>query len=285
MEEADIPAVGQLYEGLSLEDRYRRFFSAFGGRGFAPTWFAHTRDNGFAVVAVVGDGTPEARLVAEAGYVMLANGDAEFGLTVAHDWRGWLGPYLLDVLVEVAASRGIPNLEADILAENRPMRSVVAHRGVVSMDDGADFSVVRVAIAAASEGRPSWPETFGRPRVIVETSGGRWAHTVTATRAGFEVLTCGGPEARCPALQGHACPLATGADVIVMARPPSDPHARDLLGAHARVHEGVPVVVGQAWRGEPGAEVCSIQAGSTGAEVVAALKQAIQSRGEDADPG
>ena len=228
MAEEDVAGLDALYTGLSLEDTYRRFFSAFGGRHFAPTWYARTRDEGFGIVAVLDDGLPEARLVAEVGYILLPNGDAEFGLTVARDWRGWLGPYLLDVLVAVAAAKGIPNLEADILTENRPMQTLVRRRGPVTMGPGDDFSVVRVAIAAASPGRPSWPATPGRHRLLVEAQGGRWAHAADAARAGFEVLTCGGPDAKCPALEGRACPLAEGADVIVVARPPSDARTQSL---------------------------------------------------------
>ena len=165
-----------------------------------------TRDQGFGIVAVVDDGLPGARLVAEVGYVLLANGDAEFGLTVAPDWRGWLGPYLLDVLVGVAAVKGIPNLEADILAENRPMQTVVRRRGAVTMGGGEDFTVVRIVIAAASPGRPAWPATPGRHRLLVEAQGGRWAHAADAVRAGFEVLTCGGPDRAVPGAGGTRLP-------------------------------------------------------------------------------
>jgi hypothetical protein len=274
MVEEDVAGLDALYTGLSVEDAYRRFFSGFGGRGFAPTWYARTRDEGFGLVAVVDDGLPGARVVAEIGYVLLPNGDAEFGLTVARDWRGWLGPYLLDVLVEVAAARGIPNLEADILTENRPMQTVVRSRGVATMGSGEDFSVVRVAIAAASHDRPSWPATPGRRRLLVESQGGRWVHARDASRAGFEVMSCGGPDARCPALEGRPCPLAADADVIVLARPPADERTRELLEAHADLHRGVPVLVQRA-AGEPGDPACSLRAGSTGAEVVATLRRAL----------
>ncbi len=274
MAETDIAGLEALYEGLSVEDRYRRFFSAFGGRRFARSWFERTRDEGFGLVAVIDDGGLNERLVADVGYVMLENGDAEFGLTVARDWRGWLGPYLLDLLVAVAAEHGIPNLEADILTENRPMQTVVRRRGVATMGDGEDFSVVRVAIAAASHDRPSWPATPGHHRLLVEASGGRWAHARDATRAGFEVMSCGGPDARCPALEGRACPLAADADVIVLARPPTDERTRQLLAAHADLHPGVPVIVQRA-AGDPGDPACSLRAGSTGAEVVATLRRAV----------
>ena len=78
-------------------------------------------------------------------------------------------------------------------------------------------------------------------------------------RAGFEVLTCGGPEARCPALQGRVCPLADGADVIVIARPPSDARTQSLVTAHARLHPSVPVIV-QGQAGEAGD--CSLHVAS-----------------------
>ncbi len=56
MAEEDVAGLDALYTGLSLEDTYRRFFSAFGGRRFAPTWYARTRDEGFGIVAVLDDG-------------------------------------------------------------------------------------------------------------------------------------------------------------------------------------------------------------------------------------
>ena len=274
MAETDIAGLDALYQGLSAEDRYRRFFSGFVGPRFSSTWFEQTRDNGFGMVAVVDEGGPNERLVADVGYVVLGNGDGEFGLTVARDWRGWLGPYLLDLLVAVAADHGIPNLEADILTENRPMQTVARHRGVATVGPNDDFSVVRVAIAAASHDRPSWPATPGHRRLLVESQGGRWAHARDATDAGFEVMGCGGPDARCPALEGRPCPLAADADVIVLARPPTDERTRELLKAHAALHPGVPVIVQRA-ASDPGDPPCSLRAGSTGAEVVATLRRAV----------
>ncbi|HTN79871.1 MAG TPA: GNAT family N-acetyltransferase [Acidimicrobiales bacterium] len=275
MTEADVDGVAAMYDALSAEDTYRRFFSAFGDRGFAPKWYERTRDDGFGLVAVLDDGATAARVVAEAGYVLLANGDGEFGLTVAQDWRGWLGPYLLDVLVRVAAERNVPNLEADILTENRRMQGLVRRRGVVTMGPGEDFTVVRVAIAAASPERPSWPATPGRRRMLVESRSSRWGHAGDATRAGFDVITCTGPDARCPALEGRPCPLAAGADVIVVARPPSDARTRELIEAHGRLHPDVPVVV-QARDVDP-VETCLLLSGSPSAEIIAALHDDLRS--------
>ena len=70
---------------------------------------------GYGVVAVVDH--PLEQIVGEADYFLLDNG--ELVITVAADWRGWLGPYLLDVLIEAAAARGVPNLEAEFLVERR----------------------------------------------------------------------------------------------------------------------------------------------------------------------
>ena len=269
MTEADIEGLETLYEELSAEDTYRRFFSVFGGRGFAPKWYERTRDNGVVLVAVVDDGSEGARLVAEAGYVLIENGDGEFGLTVAKDWRGWLGPYMLDLLVGVAAQRNVPNLEADILTENRRMQALVRRRGVVTIGPGEDFSVVRVAIAAASPDRPSWPATPGRRRLLVEAQSSRWGHAGEATRAGFDVITCAGPDSRCPALAGRACPLATGADVIVVARPPGDARTQ-LVEAHEKLHPRSPVVVQR--RDEDPVQACLLLSGSPSAEIIATLQ-------------
>ena len=266
----------ELYEGLSADDRYRRFFSAFhASHSFVNQWIRRTHRYGFGLVAIADQGRAGARLVGEAGYVLVPNGDGEFAITVAHDWRGWLGPYLLDLLVAVAAARGVPNLEADILTDNRPMQSVVRHRGHVTVGDGDDFTVVRVAIGAASGHQPTWPSTRGR-RLLVEVPGGRWSHGGDAHRAGFEVLSCGGMGQRCPALQGEPCPLAEAADVIVMALPPSDTRSRDLLAAHARLHPGVPIVVQTtAKRAALDATGCSISSGSSAAVAIAAVRRAL----------
>jgi hypothetical protein len=70
--------------------------------------------------------------VAAASYSPMSDGRAELAVTVAADWRGWLGPYLVDALVAAAQQRGISTLEAEVLLENRPMRSVLRRRPAVS---------------------------------------------------------------------------------------------------------------------------------------------------------
>jgi hypothetical protein len=143
---ADVERLNALFEGLSAEDRYRRFFGfSHPRRTFLEQMTRAAEEGGYRLVAVVSG--PEDTIVAEAGYAMLPDGDGEFALTIAAGWRGWLGPYLLDALVAAAAARGVPNLQADILLENAPMLALVARRGYVTLD--RESSQLRVAIDAA----------------------------------------------------------------------------------------------------------------------------------------
>jgi hypothetical protein len=143
---ADVDGLNALFEGLSDEDRYRRFFGySHPGRRFLEQMTRAEEEGGHRLVAVVSG--PEDRLIAEAGYYILPDGNGEFALTIAAGWRGWLGPYLLDALVAAAAARGVPNLQADILFENAQMLALVSHRGYVTLS--RDPGQVRVAIDAA----------------------------------------------------------------------------------------------------------------------------------------
>lgn len=149
--EADVEGLEALLEGLSDEDRYYRFFGlCHPGRNFLEHMTQAEDEGGYRLVAVVSGA--EDRLVAEAGYAILPDGNGEVALTVASGWRGWLGPYLLDALVAVAAARGVPNLQADILVSNIRMLALVSDRGCVTLERGG--SEVRVAIDAARP-RPS----------------------------------------------------------------------------------------------------------------------------------
>ena len=130
---ADVDGLVALYDGLSGGDRYRRFFSAYyPPRTFFERLATVVERGGYGVVATTGAdneaaerggdghrpdtaGGDAGRIVGEANYVLLGNGDGELGMMVAADQRGWLGAYMLDALVEAAAARGVPNLEADVL--------------------------------------------------------------------------------------------------------------------------------------------------------------------------
>ncbi len=241
----DVDGLMALYDRLDDDDRYRRFFSLYRpDRAFFDRMVACSDSGGLELVAEVSAPDAEAHIVGEASYTLLANGDGELAITVDDQWRGWLGPYLLDALLARAAARGIPNLEADILLANRAMLALARTRGYATQDN-TDWTTVRVLVGTGARA-PSWPRRDARPRVLVEVPGGRWHATNAAREAGLQVLACPGPEVnrRCPVLAGRPCPLARDADAIVMSlREPVQPEWEALLEGHSRLHEGVPICV------------------------------------------
>lgn len=282
MRPGDVDEVAALYEHLSVDDRYRRFFSASRPtRRGTQRWVDRCTTDGVGVVAVLAEDDHGEVIVAEAGFVPLADGDAEFAITVAAEWRGWLGPVLLDLLAEMAAERGIPNLEAEILIDNRPMLGMAHHRGEASLGS-SDFSVLRVIISTTGT-TPGWPPRGDAPRVLVEAAGHRWSRTSALDASGFEVITCGGPVHRgtvgCPALEGQRCPLVDGADAIVVALRPDDPRTEELIAAHRRLRPELRIVVQPPTdltvEAEPDAGVCRLRAGAPAAELLAAIRDAV----------
>jgi RimJ/RimL family protein N-acetyltransferase len=244
MTEADLPQVEHLYRSLSPEDLHRRFFS--GARppdSFLERWFTRTRDEGCGLVAVVADEEGE-HVVADAGYVVQPNGSGELAITVDPAWRGWLGHFVLDALVEAARERGVITLEADVLLENRDMLALLDARGYATVDH-PDWNTVRVVIGTS--GRvPSFPGPHDRPRILVEVPGGRWHAEEAATAAGYQVLSCPGPRpgpgGHCPLLEGKRCALADQADAIVVSLAVDGPGAA-ILRRHRSQRPETPVCV------------------------------------------
>jgi len=242
--EADAPGLIALYAALSEDDLYRRFFTAHAPpERFVEKMTKAEERGGFGLVAAIDEPDDTSRIVGEAGYEPIGDGNGEFGITVAEDSRGWIGPYLLDALVEEAAARGVQNLEAEVLVENRPMLSLLNSRGFAVLDQYAQPAIVRVAIGTTNR-VPSWPGSHDRQRILLEVPGGHWHADEAARKAGFQVLACPGPRrgwSQCPALRGEPCPLVAGADLIVDAMP-GEP-GRALLDAHRRMYPSVPVCV------------------------------------------
>jgi RimJ/RimL family protein N-acetyltransferase len=241
----DVDALMALYDGLEDDDRYSRFFSLYRpNRTFCEQVATVAERGGFGLVACVAEPSGTVELVGEAGYTLLDDGDGELGITIARKWRGWLGHVLLATLLECAAERDVPNVQAEILSSNRAMLALArAHGYVTAAHD--DWSTVRVLLGTHGP-TAQWPRGTESPRILVEVPGGRWRVEEEARAAGLHVLVCPGPAtspARCPALDGKACPLAADADVIVVTKPDDDARWDDLLHAHAALHPGVPVVV------------------------------------------
>jgi ribosomal protein S18 acetylase RimI-like enzyme len=233
-----------LFAGLGDEDLYYRFFSGHAPpESFVERMARVEERGGFGLVAVMEAPGRDPRLVAEASSEPLPDGNGELGITVAEDARGWLGPFLLDALVEEAASRGVPGIEADVLVMNRRMLSLLRRRGFAVLEHSDRPATVRVVIGTT--GRiPGWPGAHERPRLLLEVPGGRWHAQNAAQAAGFQVLVCPGPSGQwtgCPALRGEPCPLVTEADLVVDLVP--DDADRSLIEAHRRLHPSVPVCV------------------------------------------
>src|SRR5262245_23302154 len=176
VEPGDADRLAELYATLSPEDRHLRFFSAFvPDRAFAERLASVVDRGGFGVVAVEDGG----RIVGEASYEALPDGDGELGMVVAPDRRGWLGAFLLDTLIEAAAARGVPNIEADVMATNGRMLSLLRARGYASLPSD-DWVSLRLMVGTEGP-TPVWPEGGPgrpdprRPRILVEAPGGRWS--------------------------------------------------------------------------------------------------------------
>jgi hypothetical protein len=238
----DAEALLALYQRLSVEDRRLRFFTAASpAPSFAKLWLTAAERGGVVLVAFAHDPDGTATLVAEAGYSLLDDGDGELGITVDPAWRGWLGPWLLWVLLGEAAAHGVLNLQADVLVTNRRMLALMRHHHAAIVDR-TQPDEVRLAIGTSGD-RAQWPANHHRPRILVETASGRWAGERAARDAGFDVRTCPGPRAEgdCPALRGERCPLAADADLVVLLLPPDAESTADLRAAHE--HAGVTVVL------------------------------------------
>jgi len=241
----DAERICELYETLSIGDRHRRFFSAFKPHlDWCRGWADVGSRGGFGVIAIVHRDGEADEVAGEAGYAIRHDGDGDLAVTVAPNWRGWLGPYLLDVLVRHAGSVGLANLQADVLLENGPMLSLLRRRGPVAM--GHDDGIVRLSIGTTGP-VPTWPPDDPRPRVLVEVAGRRWSGEQAAEKAGIATAMCAGPAARgthgCPVLDGGHCPLADGADAIVVLLDPDDERSAQLVQAHRERSPGTPVLV------------------------------------------
>jgi hypothetical protein len=243
---SDRGPLAALFDSLSFEDRYLRFFSAFRPDDKFIDRLVVANDDGVCeILAVVTNPDGQPHVVGEAGAWPLGNGNGELGITVARDRRGWLGPYLLDALLELSAANGIPNLEADVMTTNRRMLSLLRERGVAVVGhDG--FTSTRLVISTSGD-TPTWAPKDGRLRLLVETPGGRWNADDATRLLPLQVIGCPGPGARtrrrpCPALAGGVCPLAAGADAIVV-RLDDEGQRAELLDAHRSLHAGVPVCV------------------------------------------
>ncbi len=121
VEPSDEGAIEEFLSGLGLEARRLRFFT--GGIDIAR--MAHTiapaRAGRLGLVSLDSSG----RVVGHAIAIELSDGRAEVALEVADELHGLgLGTILVERLAELAESRGISTLVAEVLPDNRAMLDV-----------------------------------------------------------------------------------------------------------------------------------------------------------------
>jgi acyl-CoA synthetase (NDP forming)/RimJ/RimL family protein N-acetyltransferase len=125
---ADERALREFLDGLSVESRWLRFFSAGANlRGAASYMAGLTPERGGGLIAVAGE--PE-RIVAHAAYVREAPDRAEVAFEVADECQGrGIATVLLAHLSELATADGIETFTAVVLPDNHAMIKVFRDSG------------------------------------------------------------------------------------------------------------------------------------------------------------
>jgi acetyltransferase len=130
---------------LSPQSRRRRFHGAVNALP-ARTLEAMTAidyQQQLALVAEAADGDGEARLVADARYVVTAPGQADFAIAVADDWQHvGLGRTLLQRLGRQACRQGIGRLQGAVLGSNGPMLALMQRWGASLRADPDDADLL-----------------------------------------------------------------------------------------------------------------------------------------------
>ena len=128
MTTGDEQALRDLLDGLSIESRWLRFFSAGADLHRVATYMAELEpERGRGLIAVAGD--PE-RIVAHAAYIRETPSRAEVAFEVADDWQGrGIATVLLAHLSELATGDGIDTFTAVVLPDNHRMIQVFRDSG------------------------------------------------------------------------------------------------------------------------------------------------------------
>jgi RimJ/RimL family protein N-acetyltransferase len=129
----DESRLSELYDRLSRDTRYQRFFTVM--RRLPPDWarFLANVDYDRRFALVIEDlGASAASLVGVARYEPAEPGVAEIAFVVQDHWqRKGLGTLLMVELFRAAAENGIGRFRAWVLAENRGMLELLARHADV----------------------------------------------------------------------------------------------------------------------------------------------------------
>jgi hypothetical protein len=257
----DLDELLAMYARLPDEDVYRRFFASHAPPHVLEGWLHVAERRGELLVVVDAAG----RILADAGYVPISDGSAELAITVDPSLRGWMAPYLLDVLARRAAAQGLVRLEAEVLTSNCAMLALLRARGCAFVPD-EDLHTVRAVIATEGAVPGFLPDATSK--VVVERTGAHWRAAAELQDRGHQVLVCPGPGRGrahpCPLLSNGACPLVDEADAVVVLVDPDDSAADALIHAH-RARASRPVIKAPA-AGTSGDVVAQVDAALTSAD-------------------
>jgi acetyltransferase len=138
----------EFVDNLSDESKYFRFMHRMDK--LTPLMLARFTqidyDREMALVAVINENTPEARILGVARYISNPDGQScEFALTVADSWqkRG-IGRQLMQRLMTVAHDRRLEIMEGDVLSQNRKMLRLCNKLGFRTIHDKDDPEVTVV---------------------------------------------------------------------------------------------------------------------------------------------
>lgn len=128
----DAPALTRLYDRLSPESAYQRFFAVM--RRLPPDWARILADVDHDRRAAIVAAGPDGELIGVARYGTEPGADeAEIAVVVQDAWQGrGLGTILLSALLDHAVSRGITKFLAYVLADNHRMLRLVGRQGVMT---------------------------------------------------------------------------------------------------------------------------------------------------------
>ena len=139
----------EFVKNLSAGSRYFRFMNTV--RELTPAMLARFTqidyEREMAFVAVLEEGGRETE-IAVARYVTNPDGETcEFAIVVADSWQHkGLGRRMLELLIEVARSRGLKAMVGHILAANQPMLALCGKLGFQIKDHPEDMTLKRATL-------------------------------------------------------------------------------------------------------------------------------------------
>jgi acetyltransferase len=136
-------------DNLSADSKFFRFLNHM--NKISPLMLARFTqidyDREMALVVVLGEHTPEARMIGVARYISNPDGQScEFALTIADAWqKKGLGRQLMLRLISIARDRGLQIMEGDVLAQNSKMLRLCTDLDfhTVRNEDDPEIVVVR----------------------------------------------------------------------------------------------------------------------------------------------